>query len=164
MNMMLLQQRWLGMQPRERLLLAIAAGLLLVWLIYSLLWQPWHQQGVRWRQAAERERQAVMWMRQQESRLPPSGAQPREVEGREINLTELIPQSAAHSGITIQRLQPQDERIMLTLSPCDFATLMRWLAELEQKNGVVTQELEVAAQTDHTGIVAVNKLSMERLP
>ncbi|OSM98962.1 hypothetical protein AU508_02295 [Lonsdalea populi] len=68
MNMMTLQQRWLGMQQRERLLLAIAAGLVLVWLIYSLLWQPWHQQELRWRQAAERERQAVMWMRQQASR------------------------------------------------------------------------------------------------
>ncbi|WJV61325.1 type II secretion system protein M [Pectobacteriaceae bacterium CE70] len=158
-----LRQRWQSMSLRERGLMLVCVGLVVLCLLYYLLWQPWQRQSQQWRRMIERERQTVSWMPKQAARLPTSRGLKPPVSGREVSLTVLIPQTAAQYGITIQRLQPQGNQVSVTLSRSDFNTLMRWLLELEQKNGVTTQVLDVAAVENSTGNVDVNRLLLERL-
>ncbi|WP_315710064.1 type II secretion system protein M [Brenneria uluponensis] len=158
-----LRQRWQSMSLRERGLMLVCVGLVVLCLLYYLLWQPWQRQSQQWRRMIERERQTVSWMPKQAARLPTSRGRKPPVSGREVSLTVLIPQTAAQYGITIQRLQPQGNQVSVTLSRSDFNTLMRWLLELEQKNGVTAQVLDVAVVENSTGNVDVNRLLLERL-
>ncbi|WJV52592.1 type II secretion system protein M [Prodigiosinella aquatilis] len=156
-----LRQHWQSMSLRERRLMLVCVGLVVLCLLYYLLWQPWQRQSQQWRLMIERERQTVSWMPKQAARLPtPRGR--KQVSGREVSLTVLIPQTAAQYGITIQRLQPQGNQVSVTLSRSDFNSLMHWLLELEQKNGVITQVLEVAAVENSMGNVDVSRLLLER--
>ncbi|NKI73129.1 type II secretion system protein M [Dickeya sp. CFBP 2040] len=158
-----LRRRWQVMSQRERMMTLVCAGLVLLCLLYYLCWVPWQEQARQWQMAIDRERQTVRWMQQQASRLPAQDGARRQIAGRDISLTVLVPQSAARYGITVLRMQPQASQMSVTLARSDFNNLLHWLAELEQKNGVITQGMDVTAVPNSPGIVEVTRLSLERV-
>lgn len=157
-----LRRRWQIMSPRERLMTLSCSALLMLCLLYYLCWAPWQEMARQWQMTIDRERQTVRWMQQQAPRLPPSDGARRQIAGRDISLTVLVPQSAARYGITVLRIQPQASQVSVTLARSDFNNLLHWLAELEQKNGVTTQGLDVASVPNSPGMVEVTRLSLER--
>ncbi|WP_192458759.1 type II secretion system protein GspM [Musicola keenii] len=159
-----LRRRWQLMSVRERGMMGLCGAFLALCLFYYLCWAPWRDLARQWQTAIDRERQTVRWMQQQAPKLPPPGGIRRQIVGRDASLTVLIPQSATQFGITVLRMQPQDNQISVTLARSNFNALLHWLAELEQKNGIITQGLDVAAVPNAPGQVEVTRLSLERRP
>lgn len=157
-----LQRRWRQISLRERVLLIGCGGLMLLSLCYYALWQPWQQQSAQRQRAIDREKQTVDWMQQQAPRLRQQGSRPPLQKGESLSLSALTARSAAVQGLNITRLQPQGERLAVTLDNSDFNQLMRWLTDLEQNSGVKVFALEVTALPRTPGWVAVNKLTLER--
>nr|WED70126.1 type II secretion system protein GspM [Pectobacterium colocasium] len=81
---------------------------------------------------------------------------------RDVSLPILISQSTKRYGLTVVRLQPQGNQASVTLAQSDFNSLLRWLSELEQKNGVKVLSLDVNAVEQSPGIVDVTRLMLER--
>ncbi|MCO7260499.1 type II secretion system protein GspM [Dickeya zeae] len=158
-----LRRRWQIMSQRERMMMLACGGLVVLCLLYYLLWSPWQESARQWQMTIDRERQTARWMQQQAPRLPPPEGARRQIAGRDISLTVLVPQSAARFGITVLRMQPQESQVSVTLARSDFNNLLHWLAELEQKNGVITQGMDVTAVPNSPGIVEVTRLSLERV-
>ncbi|AHG18851.1 hypothetical protein Z042_03925 [Chania multitudinisentens RB-25] len=155
-----LKRRWLQISPRERGLVVGCGVLLIVSLCYYALWLPWQQQAEQWQRTIAREKGTVEWMLQQAPRLQQQAARPMPEET--LSLSATVTRSAAAQGINITRLQPQGERLALTLEPSDFNALMQWLTQLEQQQGIRIAAFEVAAQPRTPGWVVVNKLVLER--
>lgn len=59
------------------------------------------------------------------------------------------------------RLQPQGERLAITLVAGDFNRLMQWLTQLEQQYRVHIVALDVSAQENRPGGVNINSLVLE---
>ncbi|MFC0228500.1 type II secretion system protein GspM [Serratia aquatilis] len=155
-----LKRRWLQFSPRERLLLLGCGVLMIVSLCYYTLWQPWQQRAEQWQRTIAREKGTVEWMTQQAPRLRQQT--PRPLQDESLSLSATVTRSATAQGIGIARIQPQGERLAVTLEAGDFNRLMLWLTQLEQQYRVRVVALDVAAQPGKPGWVAVNKLMLER--
>jgi general secretion pathway protein M len=154
-----LKQRWQQFSQRERGLMVGCGVLLMLCLGYYALWQPWQQQAAEWQRTIAREQNTVAWMAQQAPRLSQQTPRSTPVEARSLSAT--ITSSAAAQSIQITRLQPQGERLAVTLEPNDFDALMQWLTQLEQQYSVHILAFEVVAQADKPGWVTVDKLVLE---
>ncbi|TQI80027.1 general secretion pathway protein M [Serratia fonticola] len=155
-----LKRRWRQLSLREQGLVLGCCALVIVSLCYSLLWLPWQQQASQWQRTIAREKSTVEWMLQQAPRLRQQGSRPAVDISQSLSAT--VAQSAAARKMNITRLQPQGERLAVTLEPSDFNTLMQWLTQLEQQHRVRIVALEVAMRPEQPGWVTVNKLTLER--
>lgn len=155
-----LKRRWLQLSLREQGLVLGCGVWVIVSLCYSLLWLPWQQQVSQWQRTIAREKSTVEWMLQQAPRLRQQGSRPTVDTSQSLSAT--VAQSAAARKMNITRLQPQAERLAVTLEPSDFNTLMQWLTQLEQQHRVRIVALEVAMRPEQPGWVTINKLTLER--
>ena len=57
-------------------------------------------------------------------------------------------------------MQPQNDQLQLVLEDVPFEQLLRWLAQLQNNNGVKLVSLDVA-NTDSSGIVRVRRMVIE---
>ena len=112
-----LKHRWLQLSLRERGLVLGCGVLVIVSLCYYALWLPWQQQASQWQRTIAREKNTVEWMLQQAPRLRLQGAQP--IEETSLSLSARVAQSAAAQNMNITRMQPQGERLAVTLEPGD---------------------------------------------
>ncbi|WON76407.1 type II secretion system protein M [Serratia sp. UGAL515B_01] len=154
-----LKRRWLQISPRERGLLLGCGVLIVLSLCYYTLWQPWQQRAEQWQHTISREKDTVEWMSQQAPRLRQQTPPP--VQGEPISLSATVTRSASAQGIIIARIQPQGERLAVTLEPSDFNRLMLWLTQLERQYRIRILAFDVAAKPEKPGWVAVNKLMLE---
>ncbi|MEQ9892570.1 type II secretion system protein M [Pectobacterium aroidearum] len=157
-----LRQRWQAMSQRERQLMVVCAAVLLLCLVYYAIFQPWQLREEQWERTISREQQTVNWMQKQASSIPQGNQAQGENSQRDVSLPILISQSTKRYGLTVVRLQPQGNQASVTLAQSDFNSLLRWLSELEQKNGVKVLSLDVNAVEQSPGVVDVTRLMLER--
>lgn len=154
---------WFSITARERRLLVLGAGALMLAACYFLLWQPWQQRSEQWQRTLVREQQTVAWLRQQAPRIAQAAipSTSATAESRHVSLPVLISQSSSRYGLKAARLQPQGNQVAVTLERSDFTLLMQWLSEMEQQ-GVSVLQLDVHAVDGAPGSVDITKLVMER--
>ncbi|QHQ22451.1 type II secretion system protein M [Pectobacterium brasiliense] len=157
-----LRQRWQAMSPRERQLMVVCAAVLLLCLVYYAILQPWQAREDLWERTISREQQTVNWMQKQASSIPQGNQAQGDNSQRDVSLPILISQSTKRYGLSVVRLQPQGRQASVTLGQSDFNSLLRWLGELEQKNGVKVMSLDVNAVEQSPGMVDVTRLMLER--
>ncbi|WP_420064273.1 type II secretion system protein GspM [Pectobacterium colocasium] len=157
-----LRQRWQAMSQRERQLMVVCAAMLLLCLMYYAIFQPWQLREEQWERTISREQQTVSWMQKQASSIPQGTQAQGQNSQRDVSLPILISQSTKRYGLTVVRLQPQGNQASVTLAQSDFNSLLRWLSEMEQKNGVKVLSLDVNAVEQSPGIVDVTRLMLER--
>ncbi|MGI8489974.1 type II secretion system protein M [Pectobacterium sp. S5] len=157
-----LRQRWQAMSPRERQLMVVCAAVLLLCLVYYAILQPWQEREDLWERTISREQQTVSWMQKQASLIPQGNQAEGDNSQRDVSLPILISQSTKRYGLSVVRLQPQGSQASVTLGKSDFNSLLRWLGELEQKNGVKVISLDVNGVEQSPGMVDVTRLMLER--
>ncbi|WP_169307159.1 type II secretion system protein M [Ferrimonas sediminicola] len=148
---------WQKLNPRERQMLTLAAPFLIVGGFYWLVWQPLSgavtkaEQGLK----SELTRQASLKAdANRYLRLGKSG-------GGTVasgSLSQLATQSAKQFALTIERMQPQGDKLQVWLTESSFEGLLNWLAYLSEQ-GVRVDALDLAA-ADSAGRVEVRRLQL----
>lgn len=139
--------RWRALQPRERLLVSVAAVVAGVFLFYLLLWVPMNAELARLRASVPKDQERLARMRAQAmevNQLRASGAAMQ----TGANILSVIEQTATSRGFkqNITRMEPDGSHgANLTLDGVDFNTLVTWLAELQRQNGVRVESLTLEA-------------------
>lgn len=156
-----LRKRLQQISSREGRLLTGCVALLAVVFIYYGLWQPWLLREDKWRATAAREKSTVEWMKQQApniKRQEPGMPQ----QGEPLSLSAAVASTSTAYGVSVSRLQPQGERLAVTLAPIEFNALMQWLTQLERRHRIRTVVFDVSAQSNQPGRVTVNRLLLSR--
>ncbi|WP_338416794.1 type II secretion system protein GspM [uncultured Sphaerotilus sp.] len=138
-----LQQRWQALAPRERLGATLGAGLVLVFLLWTLGVQP----------ALKTLRTAPV----QQAALDAQLAQMQRLAAEAVELRALPPVDPAQADAALQsaterlgaaaRLQRSGERVSVTFTSVEPAAMMGWLAEVRAAARVRVVE----AQLGRTG-------------
>ncbi len=152
-----LKKRLQYISPRERRLLTGCVALLVVAFVYYVLWQPWLVREEQWRTVVAREKNIVEWMRQQIPSIKKWEASMSE-QGEPLGLSTAVTQTSVAYGVSVIRLQPQGNRLIVTLAPVEFNALMQWITQLECRHRIRTVVFDVVAQGNQPGYVAVNRL------
>lgn len=148
---------WTGLQQREQRLVAGAAVVVVVGLFYWMLWQPLHQARDAQQQKVQSAQRQLNQLQQLLPQLKAASATTARSGG---SVAQIISNSARSSGISVSRMQPQNEQLTLVLEDVSFDKLLGWLHALQYQHGVKLINLDVAT-AETPGIVRVRRMVVE---
>ncbi len=124
-----------GLEPRERLLVAGGAILMVLLLLYSIIWAPLANKYYGLKDSVQDQRQTLAWMQQaagQISALQGSATGgSRGLGGR--SLLAVVDQSARTAGLgtAIKRIEPDGSKgVKVWLEGAAFDQMVIWLGQL----------------------------------
>lgn len=130
------------MQPRERQLVIAAAALLVYFIAYLVLWQPYGGKRLQALQVSVTEQRATLaWMQQAAARAQQlRGGGMQAASGQ--SLMTVVDQTAKKNDLStaMKRIEPAGDRsVRVWIEQAPFDTLARWLDELNRSHGVHVQ-------------------------
>ncbi|MCE2573548.1 type II secretion system protein GspM [Motilimonas eburnea] len=149
---------WEGLASRERNLAILSAVVLVVGALYWGVYQPLSQALEQEQTRLKSHQQTLIWMKSKGQDIVNYQAQQRSGSGN-VNLNQLIGNSARQSGITISRIQPKGNELEVWIDNIEFNKLLAWLKQLQERHGVVTLNTDLAVG-DAPGTVKVRRLHL----
>lgn len=141
-----LRQRFEALEPRERLFLAGGAVALVLVLFFLAVVQPLLQYRERAENRVLQQRELVAWMRGAVEVLRERGPVRQSGVDASGSLLALADTSARATGLgqAMRRIQQEgDNDVRVRLEAAAFDNLVRWLEDLENRNGVTASEISV---------------------
>lgn len=143
--------RWFKAQtPRDRSLLILLAGFLVLVVLWLAVWQPVSE----WRDSAVSSQQRLQsdleFMQRTVSRARGKAQSSQAERGRSRPTLTIITRSAASAGLNITRARPEGggETYSVTFEGKPFNDILQWLSDLSENNGIVVRDASVS--TDST--------------
>lgn len=153
-----MKEWWDGLNSREKMLIAIGAGSIFLWILYELLWSPMLSIVNTRRDALiEKARvlQSLLDARVRIQNLQGLGFKaPGKFREPLLVLTERSLQKKNLSGHVKSLRQEQDNQIELVLESIVFDNMAKWLQELWQNDGIIVQSAVINA-SESSGVVNV---------
>lgn len=149
---------WEGLATRERNLAILSAVVIVIGGLYWGLVQPLTDALNAEQQRLKSNQQTLVWMKSKGQDIVNAQAQSAN-NGGQVNLNQLIGNSARENGITISRIQPKGAELEVWIDDIEFNLLLNWLKQLQQRHGVVTLNTDLALG-DAPGTVKVRRLHL----
>ena len=151
---------WNSPSLRERLLVGIGGASLLLMVIYWGAWRPFSNSIETAEQQLSKQREALSWMqlRAGDLRQQPAGARQPD---RSTTLEAVANTTSRQLGVSLTRLQPTEQDLLVELQVLEFERLMNWLVVMERDYGVSVKVIELAAEGGK-GMVRVRRLQLGR--
>lgn len=151
-----MRQYWDNLQPRERIILLIGSGCVLLLLLYAFIWEPFTRESARLEQSVADQQVLLAWIsdasREVERLRRGRGA--KGGRGGE-SIMALVDRTAKSGGLGthLKRIQPDGSgKVRLWLEASPFDSVVRWLRQLEERYGVYAEGV-VIDSTDTSGLV-----------
>lgn len=141
----------------QRLVLAMSA-LIIVFIIYSLIWQPLNTNLEKAEQKLARQQALLSWVQENTAQYQQAarGGTKKSSGG---SLSGVVNSSARQAGITIARIQPQGDDIQVWIDEVAFSTMLTWLDGLNANRGIQVKNIDMVA-SDAAGSVKVRRLHL----
>ena len=151
-------RRWLdNLSGRERALVLTVLPLALIALGYVGFWQP--LQAAR----AAYADQIVAYAQVTTMAAAAQGQPVAPIAATDASpLSTRITQSAEAAGLQLRRLEPEDDRIAVTLDNAAFATVILWLSDLEVDRSVLLVQIDMDRRVEPGTVSA--RLLLEAAP
>lgn len=157
---------WLAnLDPRERHMLFLGGGALLLFLLYFLGWQPLSAKLDQAAQRVHEQRATYLWMqaKAEEVRRIRSAAPAIKSAGGQ-SLLATADQTARESGLgpALKRVEPESAgNVRVWLDGALFDDLVKWLLRLRHDYGIQVASISVERQNDSGVVSARLTLSKE---
>ena len=151
---------WNSLSQRERLLVGIGGASLLLMVIYWGAWRPFSNSIESAEQQLSKQREALSWMQLRAGGLRQQPAGARQPD-RSTTLEAVANTTSRQLGVSLTRLQPTEQDLLVELQVLEFERLMNWLVVMERDYGVSVKVIELAAEGGK-GMVRVRRLQLGR--
>lgn len=137
--------RWFyGREQNEQRILLGLAVLVVVSLLWVGVWKPVSD----WRALSEarqqRAQQLYDWLRANEVAAKQASRQASRPQQGGNSITQVITRAAAAHQITVNRLQPEANRVVsVALQQQSFNKIVAWMSQLEENNGVSVERASI---------------------
>lgn len=152
---------FLGLAPRERLLIGGGAVVVVLLLVYLLVIEPLQQRRAVLERGVVAQRELLTWMRDAVVPLRGNTAAPDDNRGQ--SLFVVVDRSARATVLAgaLQRVQPEGQgNVRAWFNDAPFDDLVRWIATLQREHGVTVNTLSVE-RADAAGLVNA-RVTLER--
>jgi len=136
-----------SLQQRERNLVYLMAAALLIALGYFAAYQPLENKLQRAASSLEREISLQQWLEINGTKLAKLRAEKGKGNSSSGALDQLVNSSARQFGLTINRLQPQNKKLNVTLENAKFKSVLQWLEQLQQQHGLTLENVDFRAES-----------------
>ncbi len=136
-----LQLWWAGRQPRERVLLLIAAGLIVFTLLLAIVYLPLQRHRAALSAQVVQAELDLLAARRYADEIRSAGPQSTAaaLPGPDRSLLALVDEGLREAGLTsvLARIEPEgDKRVRLWLEDAPFNSLIAWLERASAEQGV----------------------------
>lgn len=152
---------FLGLAPRERLLIGGGAAVVVLLLVYLLVIEPLQQRRAVLERGVIAQRELLTWMRDAVVPLRGNASAPNDNRGQ--SLFVVVDRSARATVLAgaLQRVQPEGQgNVRAWFNDAPFDDLVRWIATLQREHGVTVNTLSVE-RADTAGLVNA-RVTLER--
>lgn len=129
--------------PREQLMVSIAGVVAAAMLFFLLVWEPLLEESSRLDTDILDARELVLFMQQASAEAKSLGGGARRApQANRRSLLSEVDSSSKRSGMesSITRIQPEEQtRVRLWIEDARFDTLMAWLHQLQNRQGIVLE-------------------------
>jgi len=136
---------WGDRSRREQALLGVLAAIALTMLLLVAVVRP--LQAAQARAVAEIRTYDMLAMRLR-------AAGPGLASSRHGPPAQIVAQTAAISGLTVQRVEPEGGRLRVVFADAPFDAVLRWVAELERSSRLRIGEAQIERSSLGTGVSA----------
>ena len=141
---------WRQRSPRERALLGAMAVAALVYLVAVVVFQPMLAARAEARDRIARADAGL-------ARLASLGDEPARMAAptadRPVNA--VVTETATEFGLTIRRIEPEGDGVRMTIEDADFADIVRWIDEVETRQGLRVTAAEMDRRPE-PGVVSAS--------
>ena len=160
MNFSSIKVWWQGLNLREQKLVLAMGSAVLVFLLYSLLWQPLNENLVKTQKKLASRQALLTWVTDNTVRYQSAKSSGNNKSSRG-SLSSIINRTANQQQLTITRMQPQGETLQVWLDRAPFTQLLFWLENLANNEGLQVQAIDLT-QSEQQGEVRVRRLQLAR--
>ena len=138
-----LQQWFTGLNPRERLIVSAGGAALFLIVMFLFVWEPLVQEKQQLQTSIAAQQELYRWMQQ-------SAVEAKQLQGsnprNKVNagaMRSVINRTVKQSlpGANIKRVDASNKKVQVSIEQVAFDDLVRWLARLQQQNGIQVESL-----------------------
>ncbi|MDN3380813.1 MULTISPECIES: type II secretion system protein M [unclassified Pseudoalteromonas] len=149
---------WRSLKEQEQQLVMIAGGIFVIFVLVMGIFRPLNNAIAKAQQDQVKQQELLTWVDSSIVRLKAAGS--RSVVSNK-NLSQIVNATRGRFGITISKMQPNDNSLRLTIDSVQFNKLVQWLDEIVYKEGVQIENLDLS-RDDKQGYVRVSRLVLEK--
>jgi general secretion pathway protein M len=153
-----LKQRYANLTEREQWLVKIVGVSVTIALLYSMIWSPLVT-AVEKSERTLKSQQNVLQTMQKDSKramqLKASGSRNTSLSG---SLAQAVNGTANTLSVSISRMQPQGEELIVWVDEAPFDSLLAWFQAMESR-GVRILDADVI-ETNKPGLIKVRRLQV----
>ncbi len=143
-----MKEQWSHLSLREKQTVSIGAAAVIIGLLYLLIWAPLHHRVVSFRDQIQQNQKLLSWMQTTDEQIQAAekiGRKPASTQSTASRLSIVqnsLKQSPIANSIT-QLVQADHDSVKLNFQQVDFDSLISWLTELWQQQGLIITQLTV---------------------
>lgn len=155
-----LRQWWQGLAQREQQLVGSCAVFVVIGILYWGIWTPIADAQENAERNYKAQQSTLNYVKQTANKiagLKQSGSKPK-ARG---SLSSIVNTTAGRYDLEITRMQPQGNNIQLWMDEVPFDSLLDYLYELVDKNGLTLESVDLA-ESDRVGFVKVRRIQLSQ--
>lgn len=153
-----LTEYWLNLKPNEQLLVKVAGAVFVVFFLIVAIIQPLNAKIEKAEKELIKQQKLAVFVAQSVAKLK-AGGSAKAISGG--SLTQIINRSSGRYGVTITKMQPNNNSVRLTLEQVEFNSLLSWLKELVEQHGARIANIDIT-KSSNEGYVIVSRLVLEK--
>jgi len=150
------KQKWLQLNSREQILVAVMSVVVVVFLFYSLLWQPLNTNLIKAAKKLERRQELLTWVQNKTHKYQQVSKTTKRVGA---SITSIVNRTSRQKNITVTRMQPQGDDLQIWVDKVPFDQLLTWIDQLVEQEGLLVKALDINSAED-IGVVQVRRLQL----
>ena len=149
---------WQQLKSSEQRLVAIMSLVVVLFLFYSIIWQPLVNNTQKIQQKLVSQQVLFTWVQESTQRYQQSQKRAASAVSNG-SLSSIVNGSAGRNNISIARLQPQGEDLQVWIDEVPFIQLLSWLEFLANNEGLVVKSIDLS-KAERNGVVRVRRLQL----
>ena len=152
---------WQQLNSREQRLVASMGLVCIIFIFYSVIWQPLNNSIDKSNKKLERQQELLTWVADNTARYKQAKRSGSAGKSKS-SLSSIVNSSAQKFNLIIARIQPQGDDIQVWIDTAPFTQLLFWLEHLANNEGLQVKNIDLTG-SDRTGEVKVRRLQLSKL-
>jgi general secretion pathway protein M len=148
---------WQQLNIREQRLVMVMSGVISIFILYGLIWQPLNENITKQKLKIERQQALLTWVEENTKRYQEAKRDGGASSG--ASLSSIVNRTSRANNITITRMQPQGEELQVWIDEISFNQLLSWLEKLASRDGLQVKNIDLSL-ADQQGVVRVRRLQL----
>lgn len=152
-----MKEKWQQLKPREQTIVLCLAPVLVIFILYSFIWQPLNESLIKNETKLVRQQALLTWVKENTAHIKATSAGAN--KRSKGSVTSIVNRTSRQYQITLSRIQAQGSGVQVWVDEVPFTSLLQWLEQLSTEEGLSVVNIDLST-TEKSGVVQVRRLQL----